>query len=302
MLRRPLLALLLVAAGCAPRAHGRNPAKGDWIVDGRSGQEAAFTALVDDLAGADVVFVGEDHDNPFHHEVERRIASAMLERHPDLAMGMEMLQIPAQPIADKWVAGGMTIDDLAKELDWDRTWGFPMKLYAPLFDLARSRQMRLFALNAPDTLVKKITKGGIEGLSPEEKAALPEMDLGNKAHEDYVRQAFSSFHQLPEDRFQRFYSVQVLWDETMADRTVHAMRSRPGAEAIDDQAPPTRPMVVFAGTGHLIRRLGIPSRVERRVPGVKTRVVLAISAGGDEKPDLPDAVAQKDADWLWLTP
>jgi uncharacterized iron-regulated protein len=68
------------------------------------------------------------------------------------------------------------------------------------------------------------------------------------------------------------------------------------------RGPPPRPVVVLAGTGHLIRRMGTPSRVERRVPGVKTRVVLALPVLQNTPREIRASVEQHDADWLWITP
>lgn len=284
------MAVTLAAGGCAHRAARGAPdgwpAAADWIVDGRTGERSTFERMVDDLAQADVVFVGEDHHNPHHHEVQRRIAEALLARRPDLAIGLEMLQTDAQPIADRWVAGTLDLDGFVAETDWKRTWGFPIALYRPILELARSKRVPIVALNTPERVVKRLREAGIDGLTAEERAALPEMDLKNEAHRDWVRAAMGSHHSMKSDRFERAYSIQVLWDETMAESVARAQR----------------PMVVFAGTGHLIRRMGIPARVERRAPSVKTRVVLALPVLDDTPNEIRASVKQGDADWLWITP
>lgn len=282
----------------APDAWPREP----WIVDGRTGQRASFGAMIEDLALADAVFVGEDHDDPAHHAAQRRILEALSGRHPDLAVGLEMLQTPHQPAADRFASGTTDLPAFIAETDWERTWGFPIELYRPILDLVRARKLGLFALNAPGELVRRLSRQGLEALSEEDREALPEMDLENEAHRDFVRKAFSAHHEMPEDRFLRFYAVQVLWDETMAERTVRAMKSEPGAAVVDESAPPDRFVVVFAGSGHVLRRLGIPSRVQRRLPDATIRTVVPMTAEGDVGARIEEAVAQHDADWLWITP
>lgn len=295
----PMILLPALAAGCAARTKGAPegwPAQTDWIVDGRTGAPATFAEMMADLQGADVVFIGEDHSNPHHHEAQRRIAEVLVATHRDLAFGFEMLQTVAQPAADRWVAGTIDVDGFVQETDWRRTWGFPIELYLPLFELAKKHGRPVLALNTPEELVKRVREVGVEGLSPEEKKALPELDLDDAAHQEWVRAAFAAHHSLPEDRFRRFYAIQVLWDETMAEEIARAIRPKqePGG------AP--RHVVVFAGTGHLIRRLGIPSRLERRVPGAKTRVVLALPALENTPREIRRSVETKDADWMWITP
>ena len=112
------------------------------------------------------------------------------------------------------------------------------------------------------------------------------MDLKNEAHREWVRAAMGAHHAMKVERFERAYSIQVLWDETMAESVVRAHR----------------PMVVLAGTGHLIRLMGIPARVERRAPSAKTRVVLALPVLDDTPKEIRVSVKQGDADWLWITP
>lgn len=292
MFVRGVIAVVLMLAGsaCAHRvARGAPegwPASADWIVDGRTGERVAFERMIDDLAQADVVFVGEDHHNPHHHEAQRRIAEALLARKPDLAVGLEMLQTDAQPVADRWSTGAIDLDAFVDETKWERTWGFPIALYRPILELVREKRIPLFALNAPERVVKRLREAGIDGLTAEERAALPEMDLSNEAHRDWVRAAMGSHHAMKIERFERAYSIQVLWDETMADSVARA----------------ARPMVVLAGTGHLIRRMGIPARFERRAPAQKTRVVLALPVLENTPREIRISVKQRDADWLWITP
>lgn len=283
------LAVMLAASGCAHRAARGAPTgwpAADWIVDGRTGERVPFERMLEDLAAADVVFVGEDHHNPHHHEAQRRIAEALFARKPDLAIGLEMLQLEAQPIADRWVAGELELDVFVAETAWERTWGFPIALYRPILELAKTKHVPIVALNANERTVKRLRETGIEGLTAEERAALPEMDLTNEAHRDWVREAMGAHHAMKVDRFERAYSIQVLWDETMADSVARA----------------TRPMVVLAGTGHLIRRMGIPARVTRRTPAAKTRVVLALPVLENTPKEIRAAVREHDADWLWITP
>ncbi|NJN62127.1 MAG: ChaN family lipoprotein [Coleofasciculaceae cyanobacterium RL_1_1] len=68
---------------------------------------------------------------------------------------------------------------------------------------------------------------------------------------------------ITDDRFDRFFAAQVLWDETMAEAIAQAYR--------DD---PDRQIIVLAGRGHIAYNFGIPSRVQRRVIGESEDVDL----------------------------
>lgn len=292
-MRRTLVATALgalVLSGCAKHPTGAPrgwPGRAEWIVNGRTGERADFATMIDDIANADVVFVGEDHDNPHHHDLQRRILAALAERHANLGLGMEMLQERSQPVADDFTHGKIDSDGLARAVDWPRSWGFSFSMYRPILEVARARKLPLFALNADDDLVHRISKVGVDGLTAEEKARLPELDLGNQEYRAFVKEAFEG-HRISEDGFNRFFAAQVCWDETMAARTADALHARP--------------MMVIAGIGHLVRRMGIPSRVERRIPSAKTRVVLPRAANRSSRLDFKRSIDDHDADWIVITP
>ena len=58
-----------------------------------------------------------------------------------------------------------------------------------------------------------------------------------------------------EQAFERFLSVQLLWDEGMAERAARYLQDHPGKQ-----------MVILAGSGHLEYGQGIPQRLQRRLP------------------------------------
>ena len=86
--------------------------------------------------------------------------------------------------------------------------------------------------------------------------------------------------------FQRFMDVQLLWDESMAERAAKYLTEHPG-----------RTLVVLAGSGHLAYGDGIPDRVRRRVP-VESAIILPahdiandIGADTESVPGNPSEIA-----------
>ncbi len=72
-----------------------------------------------------------------------------------------------------------------------------------------------------------------------------------------------------------FVDSQLLWDEGMAEAAAKYLRAHPG-----------RPMVILAGSGHLLYGSGIPQRLLRRVP---LDSAIVINAGtGDIDPQMAD--------------
>ena len=242
--------------------------------------------LFDRLARHRFVVVGERHDDKWHPRIQARTLEAMAERSEEVALGMEMFQRPFQPSLDAYVAGEIDEAEMLQKTEYDSRWGFEKDLYRPLWRLAREQGFPIVALNARRELSRKISQVGLEGLSDEERADIPELDLEHEAHRAYVRQAFEQHDmQMSHERFDRFYSAQVLWDETMADTSVEFVRAHPQVDT----------MVIVAGGAHAHRGFGIPPRIERRLD----TDVVTLQPVSDPKEATMEQLSEA-TDYVWV--
>lgn len=282
---RPLTLLLALATiGCAtpppvapPRAH---------IIALPSGEALSFDELIDRLLESRVVYVGEQHDREADHAAQRAIFEALHARDPSLALGLEMVQRPEQPALDAYVARAIDEPELLERLRWSERWGFDFALYRPMFVLAREHALPIMALNAPSELTRAIAREGLGSLSDEQRADLPELDLENEPHRAMVEEALRGHPSMSDAMLERFYTAQVVWDETMADRVASFLERSP------------RRMVVLAGAMHVQAGHGIPARAARRGAGPYA-IVLPITAN-----ELAAARRARPpiADFLWVIP
>lgn len=235
--------------------------------DGNTGAALSLDDVLARARRADVVVVGEQHDDPAHHELQRRLVTTLAADEPGVAVGLEMLTWNLQDPLDRYNAGEIDADGLATAVDWPKVWGFTFELYKPILVDGHAAGARFLAFNAPRDLVRAVRKKGIENLGADELRALPDLDLGDREHRQWFRGIFGdSGHPMKESDLDAFYAAQVVWDETMAERAV---------KALDDGA---RQVVVLAGVGHVARGRGIPQRVERRRPRA---AVLSVVPLGD---------------------
>lgn len=297
------IALVTLAAGCAhapapaaaqPEAEApRHGEKGATepiplphrVVDATSGDELADRNLDDKLRAARVIYVGEEHPNPHDHAAEIEVLERAYAADPSVGLGLEMLPRTYQGSLDAYVAGTLDEAGFLKAVAWDKTWGYPWGLYKPLLEFCRAHKLPAYALNAPRELAHAVAKNGLDGLTPAEKAELPEMQPGPAQHRELVREAFAEHPhgKFDEALFERFYAAQLVWDETMAT-TVAAALQAPGA--------PAR-LVVVAGEGHT-RSFAIPDRAARRGAAPYLTVLPVL----DE--DEADARRDRVADVLWV--
>ncbi|WP_456412443.1 ChaN family lipoprotein [Thiolapillus sp.] len=238
------------------------PSAGNTRVVRISGS-ASIEEIIPALAKKRVVFVGETHDNYAHHLSQLEIIKGLHEVYPDLAIGMEMFQKPFQAHLDSFIAGEISEQQFLKRSEWFDRWSFDYRLYRPILDYARQHKIPVVALNASKELKNRVSEVGIAGLNEEERAQVPaEVD---RSDEEYTARLRKIFHQHPgsnKRNFERFLDVQLLWDESMAERAAAYLKEHP-----------SRKLVVLAGSGHLMHGSGIPKRVSRRMD-VETAIVL----------------------------
>ncbi len=224
-----------------------------------------------------IVYVGEYHDRFAHHEVELQVIQGLLQKSGKLAIGMEMFQRPFQKVLDDYIAGKIDEREFLKKSEYFKRWGFDYNLYKPILDFARDRSIPVVALNMKTEITDKVSKGGFDSLTPDEKKEIPQqMDFSDDDYRHRLKQIFKQHAGSGERSFDFFYQAQVLWDETMAMSVDEYMRKEPD-----------RRMVVIAGAGHLAYGSGIPKRAHRR-NGLPYFIVLN---DGDADRDIADYLA-----------
>lgn len=276
------------------------------IVD-RAGKAVAEDAFWAALGDAKVVCVGEDHPNPHHHWAQLTIVDRLTRARPaGLALGMEMVQRPFQAVLDDYRAGRIDDAALLSRTGWEDRWSYDFQLYRPAIRVAVERGATLLALNAARELTKKVVRQGLESLTAEERAGLArDLVLDDTAHRAWfdgvmadmggaeghahahassgppaepaeppeapeAPEADEKRGELtpPPPSADRIYTVQVIWDETMAEGA--ATWAKEDGRAI----------VVLAGNGHC-HDSAIVGRVARRgvTPVVSVRPIIDDGAG-----------------------
>jgi uncharacterized iron-regulated protein len=263
------------------------------IVDARSGRSVDEPAFWTRLAAARAVCVGEEHPNPHHHWVQLHVVRELFKRLPPgtkLALSMEMFQRPFQGVLDDYAAHRIDGAQLRSRSGYEERWGYDFGFYGPTIDAAVGAGAQLLAANAAKELTKKVSHHGLDALTADEKAQVPELRLDDPAHRAWFDALMedmggSSAHaqarpesdatpaatpphadadaaELPSA--DRIYTVQVIWDETMADTSARWLAANPGGH-----------LVLLAGNGHC-HDSAIINRMKRRgvADAVSIRAVI----------------------------
>ncbi len=197
--------------------------------------------------------IGEVHNRYEHHLFQLEVIKTLYNYYKDLVIGLEMVQAPFQKYLDEFIEGKLSEKELLEKIEYFERWKFDYNLYRDIFLWAKEKKIRLWALDVPQEIVKKVSKEGFLSLSPEEKMLLPELDLDQPAYKEYLRKIYEKHKFETPTNFEYFYQAQVLRDSWMAERIVEFLR-----------ANPSKKMIVLVGKGHLINYYGIPTALKSR--------------------------------------
>ena len=231
---------------------------------------AVSSSLSDVAAGAkdaDIVILGEVHDNPAHHDNQAAIVQAL----QPAALVFEMIPQSAEDEVNALRESGAEPEAIAAALDW-RDSGWPdFAFYAEI--LAAAPKARVFGAEQSRADVKRAMVEGAAGVfGPDastyglDKPLPPEEQQRREA-----QQAAAHCGKLPPEMLPGMVEAQRLRDAELADAALWA-RTMTG----DGQ------VVVIAGSGHADKRRGVPAALEIAAPDLTVMALGQFEAEPDE--------------------
>ena len=270
------------------------------IIDARTGRSLALKDVIAQAAAADVLVIGETHDNPDHHRLQGRLLAAFAAtkrkrsgRPP--AIVFEMIDTDRDAALAR-VNGktDRTADDIFDAAEWD-TSGWPARaIYRPVMQAAARSGGPVVAAGLPRQTVRTVGRQGLKALPPARRQALRLAPLPPAHQESLERQIVKSHcDMIPRQAAAAMSGVQRLRDALLAERVMQALKENGS-------------VVLITGTGHARADRGAPLYIRRHDPQVKTFVVWLAEAreeARDWRDLLPeDARPAELADVVVVTP
>jgi uncharacterized iron-regulated protein len=227
---------------------------GQWLLPGApTAAPLAARALLDRLAGQQVVLLGETHDRADDHRWQLDVLTALHGRRPEMAIGFEMFPRRAQSVLDRWVAGELSEAAFLKAVDWDAVWRHDAELYLPLFRFARQHRLPMLALNVDQSLVRQVAAHGWDAVPEAQRQGLSRPAPPADAYRKILQGVFDSHvgSQNAAGRFEHFVEAQILWDRAMAEGIAGHLRHHP-----------RRLVVGILGAGHIKHGHGVPHQLK----------------------------------------
>lgn len=250
---------------------GREHAELGQIRDLRSGELLSPQQLVERLAAAPRVLVGEQHDNPDHHALQLWLLRSLAAQREQGSVLLEMLT-PAQQakvdVAQALSRGGQQPTEMIAALAWQPGWDW--SVYGPLVSYALRQPYPVLAANLERSEIMQIymqkpVLDGAASTAPAVQASLL----------DDIRESHCGL--LPDSQLPAMLAVQQQRDRRMAERVLAA----------------PQPSVLLAGAFHVRKDLGVPLHLADLGAGEGSAVLVLTEVG---KP-----VEAGSADYVWYT-
>lgn len=201
-------------------------------------------------SGAEIVLLGENHDNPHHHSRQAEIVAAL----DPAVLVFEMLT--TEQAARHQPGAGEA--DLRAALGWDDAGGWPdFAMYYPIF--AAAPDAAIIGAGVPRERAREaMMRGTLEvfsGYGPrfELDEALPEGEQAQRL----ALQADAHCDALPEDMLPLMVEVQRLRDAELARAALAGLDAHGG------------PVIVITGNGHARRDWGVPALIMMARPDLR---------------------------------
>lgn len=259
----------------------------DYSVFRGDGTPASMADVIDAADTLDVVFFGEQHDDPVTHRVQALLLGQLYRtyhRLPDgpnvhpgapgvetpavggdrtVVLSLEMFERDVQSVVDEYLADLITESHF---LSSARPWDDYETRYRPMVEFARAHGLSIVAANAPRRYVNRASRLGrasLADLPPTARGWLPPLPYpeGSAAYQAewdaLMGPAAAHMQGSP-------FDAQTLWDASMGQMVGVAVDGNEDALVLH-----------LAGSFHVAHLTGTPEALQHYRPGTRALVLVA---------------------------
>ena len=260
-----------------------------WDMNSRSYLDEA--ALLARINTADVLLLGETHDNPQHHEHQQKLLKARIASGARPVLVMEQLNAENQPELDHALAGTNrdevldSVTGLIKFSDW--------KPYRPLLAIAIDNKLPVIAANVSSRHLQPVIWHGYSAYDAGELKRLAVEEVWSESRQNYLAEHMGGAHcgEIRDELRTGLTRSQRLRDALMADSAVSSI---------------VRGVVAIVGRDHARRDTGLPLYLAARAPSARIFSIGFVEVSAESTdPNTYEAertTGDVPYDVIWFTP
>lgn len=259
-------------------------------------QAVTPAALAREITRADIILLGEIHDNADHHRLQAWLIGELVRKGRKPSIVLEMVGAEQSKALSNYLGKlGATAEGLGEALNWNSQWP-DWRIFQPIAEKAMAHNLPILAGDAEAPKLDLVSRGGLRVLSESERSRIAlgvpmNAELTGALAEE-VRQAHCNL--IPEDDIPNMTQVQRYRDAVMADSVLAAAAKSNGG------------VVLITGNGHARTDRGVPFYLRSRAPQyrVLSIAMMEVEDGARDAnklvPMSPEG--QPAADFVWYTP
>lgn len=216
-----------------------------------AGQDRLPEDFMEPARTADIVILGEVHDNPQHHEIQAQVAGIL----QPAALVFEMIPQKHEAEVNRLREEGGTRAELAETLDWENS-GWPdFAFYAGILEAAPEAQI-VGGEQPIENVRNAMTEGAAQVFGPEASTYGLDAPLGEQAQDAREQRHYEAHCEaVPKEMLPGLVEAQRFRDAGLADAALRARAATDGGL-----------VVVITGNGHANLDSGIPEALRFAAP------------------------------------
>jgi len=229
-------------------------------------QPAKPSAFFEQIDKAQVIFLGEHHDNQRHHQIQLEVLQHLVKQGKQPILAFEAFSQAQTSSLMNYGQGSKnsSAKALHRLIGGSKQWD----VYRPLLSYAKKMNLELAGIDLDVDLKSRLTHKPVSQLTHLEVKGLPQVNPSSLAYQQVMHKRFTEGHcgwSSPE-LLKGLYRV---WE----------FRNQAMAEAISTLVRPEKVVVVILGSGHLEFGQGTLSRFRHLRPEVQTFDLALMEVG-----------------------
>jgi uncharacterized iron-regulated protein len=120
--------------------------------------DSSMKELFDSIEDSDIIYLGDFHTFDQSTRNLERLMRILTSKQNDFAIGLEFVHINNQKFIDYYINNHITELEFLESINYTESWRFPWTYYKKFFEIARSENIPLIALNTQGSLKSRDAK------------------------------------------------------------------------------------------------------------------------------------------------